>query len=357
MAYLFAVLALGLLASPSRPGATGSGRRPSAPPPSRPGWRPSPAGAFRASAQVSGCIAVERGLPRWRSSRRVPHGPAARGGQPRHRARLPRRPQRVRGLARRARHSRRRTPRARTCAPTRRASAPAALAPSSRARALSAVRALHRRLADTGVDGDRSGRRPARAAAARDGCRRWCASPTRSGCSTPRWGDEPLDLRDHALLELLYGCGLRAAEACALDRADVTPARGARAGQGRRRCASCPSAARRSRPWPRWLADGRPELADRDSGDARSCSRAAAAAWSRPPSGARSAAGCASSACRPPARTPCATPTPPTCWSTAATCGRSRSSSGIRSLSTTEVYTQVSVAHLRRAHAMAHPRG
>jgi integrase/recombinase XerC len=30
---------------------------------------------------------------------------------------------------------------------------------------------------------------------------------------------------------------------------------------------------------------------------------------------------------------------------------------GHSSLSTTEVYTQVSVAHLRRAHAMAHPRG
>ena len=169
------------------------------------------------------------------------------------------------------------------------------LAPSSRARALSAVRALHRRLADTGVAetdpaADLPG--PRRAAAAADGGR---ASPTPSGCSTPRWGDEPLDLRDHALLELLYGCGLRAAEACALDRGDVTPARGARARQGRAGARSSPSAGRPYEAVAAWLARGRPELADDGQRRRAAAARAAAGAWSRPPSAARSAGACASS--------------------------------------------------------------
>ncbi len=96
------------------------------------------------------------------------------------------------------------------------------LAPSSRARALSAVRALHRRLLDTGVaDTDPAAdlpgpRRPRRLPTV-------VREPDAVRLLDATWGDEPLDLRDHALLELLYGCGLRAAEACALDRGDVSP--------------------------------------------------------------------------------------------------------------------------------------
>lgn len=34
-------------------------------------------------------------------------------------------------------------------------------------------------------------------------------------------GNRPQDLRDHAILEVLYGCGLRASEVCGLDTTDV----------------------------------------------------------------------------------------------------------------------------------------
>src|SRR5437763_3839317 len=80
-------------------------------------------------------------------------------------------------------------------------------------------------------------------------------------------GAAPRDLRDRALLELLYGCGLRAAEACDLDVADVRlDAEHVRVtGKGRKQrvlpLGGAATAALR-----RYLARGRPPLASGPSG-------------------------------------------------------------------------------------------
>ena len=63
------------------------------------------------------------------------------------------------------------------------------------------------------------------------------------------WNDDVRSLRDRAVLELLYGCGLRASEVCALELDVVRPGRRAPAGhrQGRSRAAWSPSASPRAR--------------------------------------------------------------------------------------------------------------
>ena len=95
------------------------------------------------------------------------------------------------------------------------------LAPATVARRLSSVRALyadlHRR-GEIDVDptlvlvGPRRGRRLPEPVARRD-----CATLLDDGS----WAEGPTGLRDRAVLELLYGCGLRAQEACDLDRASI----------------------------------------------------------------------------------------------------------------------------------------
>jgi site-specific recombinase XerD len=75
-------------------------------------------------------------------------------------------------------------------------------------------------------------------------------------------GDTPLALRNAALLELVYSCGLRSAEAVALDLADVDLERGpahVRGTGGKERLVPLGEEAA----WRvgRWLRDGRPALA------------------------------------------------------------------------------------------------
>lgn len=93
-------------------------------------------------------------------------------------------------------------------------------APSTRARKLSALRGLTRHLSGHGVlaadpaaglPGPRRGRRLPRTLR-RDEVDRFLAAVS---------GAEPLPLRDRALFELIYGCGLRSAEAVGLRLADL----------------------------------------------------------------------------------------------------------------------------------------
>jgi integrase/recombinase XerD len=98
--------------------------------------------------------------------------------------------------------------------------ATAGLAPTTVARRVAALRALYRHLVLLGVRGDNP-------AAALDLPRRARTLPrTLSAAEAERLveaasGVQPRDLRDRALLELLYGAGLRVSEAVGLERGGV----------------------------------------------------------------------------------------------------------------------------------------
>jgi site-specific recombinase XerD len=134
-------------------------------------------------------------------------------------------------------------------------------APATAARKLSAVRGAYAWMQDRGTI-ERS------PAALIPGPRRAHTLPaTLSGDEVERLldapaGAEPRDLRDRALLELLYGCGLRAAEACDLGLRDVRlEARSLRVtGKGgKQRVVPIGGAAEAA--LERYLARGRPRMA------------------------------------------------------------------------------------------------
>ncbi len=77
-------------------------------------------------------------------------------------------------------------------------------------------------------------------------------------------GDEPRDLRDRAILEVLYGCGCRVSELCGLDAPDLdeTEAVLLLRGKGRKQ-RIVPVGEPALAAVRRWLAAGRPKLAGR----------------------------------------------------------------------------------------------
>jgi len=170
-----------------------------------------------------------------------------------------------------------------------------------------------------------------------------------------RSGTSPRDLRDRALLELLYGCGLRAAEACDLDVGDVrlgaehirVTGKG-----GKQRVVPLGGAATAA--LRRYLARGRPRMASGPAG------RLFVSVRGRPlhPSDVRR------SLLRALERAGVAERSPHALRHTFATHllegGADLRSIqhllGHASVGTTQVYTHVSVRHLRQAHANAHPR-
>ncbi len=168
-------------------------------------------------------------------------------------------------------------------------------------------------------------------------------------------GASPRDLRDRALLELLYGCGLRAAEACDLDvgdvRLDAEHVRVTGKG-GKQRVVPLGGAATAA--LQRYLARGRPRMAAGPSG------RLFVSVRGRPlhPSDVRR------SLLRALERAGVAERSPHALRHTFAThlleggadLRSIQDLLGHASVGTTQVYTHVSVRHLRRAHASAHPR-
>ena len=161
------------------------------------------------------------------------------------------------------------------------------------------------------------------------GCR-GRSRPTRSRALLDRIpAGTPLELRDRALFELAYACGLRAEELVTLDVGTRRLRRrgGARRGQGRQDARRAGRRARAAARSARYCERARPALRDRPRRRARRCSCPSPGGGCRPPT---CAGGCASGRARPPPgpasrRTRCATRSPPTCSREARICGRSRS--------------------------------
>jgi site-specific recombinase XerD len=228
-------------------------------------------------------------------------------------------------------------------------------APATAARKLSAVRGAYAWMQDRGAI-ERS------PAALIPGPRRARTLPaTLSGEEVARLLDAPAgadarDLRDRALLELLYGCGLRAAEACDLDLRDVRLGEGAlrvTGKGGKQRVVPIGGAAEAA--LERYLARGRPRMAA-----AGRCERLFVSVRGRPlhPSDVRRAL------LRALERAGVAQRSPHALRHTFAThlleggadLRSIQDLLGHASVGTTQVYTHVSVRHLRTAHANAHPR-
>jgi integrase/recombinase XerD len=228
------------------------------------------------------------------------------------------------------------------------------LAATSRARTLSALRGFHRRLHD-------AGRSPLDAAVEMPGPKRGRRLPdvppvaeVKRLLDTP-WPRSAAGLRDRALLEVLYGCGLRVSEACRLDRGDVD-GRSVRVHGKGSRVRVVPIGAPAVDAIGAWLARGRPSFAVAEEPDAvfvsvrgrrldptsvrRILARrlAATGLQHRSPHALRHA------------------------YATHLLEGGGdlraiQELLGHASLASTEIYTRVSVPHLRHAHGLAHPRG
>jgi site-specific recombinase XerD len=228
-------------------------------------------------------------------------------------------------------------------------------APATAARKLSAVRGAYAWMQDRGVI-ERS------PAALIPGPRRARTLPaTLSADEVARLldapaGAEPRDLRDRALLELLYGCGLRAAEACDLDMRDLRLEAGSLrvTGKGsKQRVVPIGGAAEAA--IERYLARGRPRMVTGGR-----CERLFVSVRGRPlhPSDVRRAL------LRALERAGVAQRSPHALRHTFAThlleggadLRSIQDMLGHASVGTTQVYTHVSVRHLRTAHANAHPR-
>jgi site-specific recombinase XerD len=227
-------------------------------------------------------------------------------------------------------------------------------APATAARKLSAVRGLYAWMHDRGA----IERSPATLV---PGPKRTRTLPaTLSAVEVERLldapaGTSPRDLRDRALLELLYACGLRAAEACDLDIGDVRLAaehvRVTGKG-GKQRVVPLGGAAASA--LERYLARGRPRMAAGPSG------RLFVSVRGRPlhPSDVRRGL------LRALERAGVAERSPHALRHTFAThlleggadLRSIQDLLGHASVGTTQVYTHVSVRHLRHAHASAHPR-
>ncbi|WP_091340043.1 tyrosine recombinase XerC [Micromonospora rhizosphaerae] len=177
------------------------------------------------------------------------------------------------------------------------------------------------------------------------------ATPSAAGAE-----HDPVLLRDRALLELLYGTGVRISEACGLDVTDVDHGRRVVRvfGKGGRERA-VPYGVPAQRALDEWLRRGRPELVGPDSGNALLLG--ARGGRLNPTTARRIVAGYAEAAGLP--RT-----SPHGLRHSAAThlleggadLRAVQELLGHSSLASTQIYTHVSVERLRAAYRQAHPR-
>ncbi|MFI6266026.1 tyrosine recombinase XerC [Micromonospora sp. NPDC051006] len=167
---------------------------------------------------------------------------------------------------------------------------------------------------------------------------------------------EPVLLRDRALLELLYGTGVRVSEACGLNRADVDHARRVVRvfGKGGRE-RTVPYGVPAQRALDEWIRQGRPALAGAQSGDALLLG--ARGGRLNPTTARRIVSGYAEAAGLP--------PTSPHGLRHSAATHLLEGGADLRavqellghsSLASTQIYTHVSVERLRAAYRQAHPR-
>jgi integrase/recombinase XerC len=229
------------------------------------------------------------------------------------------------------------------------------LAPATVARKLSAVRAFYADLLARGEVADD----PSAVLVGPRSARRLPEPPTAGDARRlldRRWpDDEPRTLRDRAMLELLYGCGLRAQEVCSLDLADadLERARLRVVGKGdRERWTPLGDPALAALAG--WLARGRPVLAPR--GDALLLSLR----------GRRLSPSDVRRIVARRARLAGVHVASPHALRHAYATHLLEGGAGLREIQellghaspeTTQVYAHVAVPHLRRAHAAAHPRG
>ena len=171
--------------------------------------------------------------------------------------------------------------------------------------------------------------------------------------------EDPIHVRDRAVLELLYASGIRVGELVALDVDDVDLSQRRRAGhgqgrQGAHRAVRSPRApvdrglagrpARASSPRPSGAAlflGRRGRRVDARAGAVRSCTSCCRTCPTRPTS----------------VRTACATARPRTCSRAAPTCASVQELLGHASLATTQIYTHVSVERLRTQLRAGPPAG